>query len=73
MVNDYFTKWVEFKALANIHDVDVKKFFWKNIVTRFRVPEMLILNNELRFDSKAFKKYYDDLRIKNIYSMPAYP
>ena len=30
---DYFTKWVEAEPLANISDVDVKKFIWKNIVT----------------------------------------
>ena len=35
---DYFTKWVEAEALVNIRDVDVKKFVWKNIVTRFEVP-----------------------------------
>ena len=35
---DYFTKWVEAEALANIRDVNVKKFIWKNIVTRFGVP-----------------------------------
>ena len=33
-----FTKWVEAEALANIRDVDVKNFIWKNIVTRFGVP-----------------------------------
>ena len=32
---DYFTKWVEVEPLANIRDVDVKRFVWKNIVTRF--------------------------------------
>ena len=32
---DYFTKWIETEALANIRDVDVKKFVWKNIMTRF--------------------------------------
>ena len=32
---DYFTKWVEAKPLTNILDVDAKRFFWKNIVTRF--------------------------------------
>ena len=32
---DYFTKWVEAKPLANIRDVDAKKFIWKNIITRF--------------------------------------
>ena len=53
---DYFTKWVEAKALANIQDMDVKKFVWKNIVTRFGVPESLVLDNGLQFYSKAFRK-----------------
>ena len=30
---DYFTKWVEAEPLANIREVDAKKFVWKNIVT----------------------------------------
>ena len=30
---DYFTKWVEAEPLANIRDVDVKRFIWKNVVT----------------------------------------
>ena len=44
---DYFTKWVEAEALANIRDVDVKKFLWKNIVTRFGTPHTLVLDNGL--------------------------
>ena len=70
---NYFTKWVETKPLANIRDVDVKRFIWKNIVTRFGVPYALISDNGLQFDSKAFRKYCFDLGIKNRYSTPAYP
>ena len=70
---DYFTKWVKTKPLANIRDVDVKKFIWKSIVTRFGVPNALISDNGLQFDSKAIKKYCSDLGIKNRYSTPAYP
>ena len=44
---DYFTKWVEAKFLANIKDVDAKKFVWKNIVTRFGVLRTLISDNDL--------------------------
>ena len=40
---NYFTKWVEAESLANIRDVDVKRFVWKNIVTWFGVPHSLIL------------------------------
>ena len=39
---NYFTKWAEVEPLANIKDVDAKKFVWKNIVTRFEVPHTLI-------------------------------
>ena len=70
---DYFTKWVEAEPLANIRDVDVKKFVWKNIVTHFRIPHSLISDNGLQFDSKSFKRYCCELRITNRYSTLAYP
>ena len=70
---DYFTKWVEAKPLANIRDMDAKKFIWKNIITRFRVPHTLISDIGLQFDSKAFRRYCCDLGITNRYSTPAYP
>ena len=54
---DYFTKWVEAEPLANIRDVDAKKFVWKSIVTRFGVPHVLISDNGLQFNSKMFRKY----------------
>nr|XP_023873111.1 uncharacterized protein LOC111985683 [Quercus suber] len=70
---DYFTKWVEAEPLANIRDVDAKKFFWKNIVTRFGILHTLILDNGLQFDSKVFRSYCCELGITNRYSTPAYP
>ena len=51
---DYFTKWLEAKALANIRDVDVKKFVWKNIVTRFGVSDSLISNTDCNLIVKLF-------------------
>ena len=70
---DYFTKWVEAEPLANIRDVDAKKFIWKNIVTQFGVPHTLISDNGLQFDSKAFRRYCYSLGITNMHSTPAYP
>ena len=69
---DYFTKRVEAEPLANIRDVDAKKFVWKNIVTRFGVPHTLILDNGLQFDYKTFRRYCCDFGITNRYSTPAY-
>ena len=70
---DYFMKWAEAEPLANIRDVDAKKFAWKSIVTRFGVPHVLISDNGLRFDNKIFRNYYGELGITNRYSTPAYP
>ena len=54
VATNYVTKWVKAETLTNIRDMDVKKFGWKNIVTRFGVPQVLILDNGLQFDNKAF-------------------
>ena len=73
MAVNYFTKRAEAEALANIRDVDVKKFVWKNIITRFGVLNFLISDNGLQFDSRAFREFCNDLGIRNKYSSPAYP
>ena len=51
----------------------MKRFVWKNIVTRFGVPHALISNNGLQFDSKTFRSYCGELGITNRYFTPAYP
>ena len=70
---NYFTKWVEAEPLANIRDVDAKRFVLKNIITRFGVPHVLISNNNLQFDNKMFRRYCGELGITNRYSTLAYP
>ena len=70
---NYFTKWVEAEPLANIRDVDAKRFVWKNIVTWFEILHTLISDNGLQFDSKTFKRYCCDQGITNRYSTPTYP
>ena len=73
MAVDYFTKWEKAEALANIQDVDVKKFVWKNLITRFEASDSLISDNGLQFDCKAFREFCSNLGIKNKYSTLAYP
>ena len=70
---DYITKWVEVEPLANIRDVVAKRFVWKNIVTRFGVPHVLISDNGLQFNRMMFRKYCGELGITNRYSTLAYP
>ena len=54
-------------------DLFGKTFVWKNIVTRFGVPRVLISDNSLQFDSKIFRGYCGELGIINMYSTLAYP
>ena len=70
---DYFTKRVEAKALANIRDMDVKKFVWKNLITRFGMLDSLVSDNGLQFDSRTFREFCCNLDIKNRYSTSAFP
>ena len=70
---DYFTKWVEAEVLANIRDMDVKKFVWRIIVMKFGVLESLVLDNGLQFDSTTFRKFCSSLGIENKYFTSAYP
>nr|GEV54237.1 reverse transcriptase domain-containing protein [Tanacetum cinerariifolium] len=52
---DYFTKWIEAKAVATITGGQVKKFLWDNIVCRFRIPGEIISDNGKQFNDNPFK------------------
>lgn len=51
---DYFTKWVEAKALATITEKNMWSFVWKCIVCSFSIPRVLVLDNEKQFDNNSF-------------------
>ena len=42
---NYFTKWVEAKALATITEQNIRSFFWKNIICKYGIPKVLVLDN----------------------------
>jgi transposase InsO family protein len=73
VATDYFTNWVEAKPLTHITDTDSKKFVWRNIITRFGIPRVLVSDNGTQFDIVPFKAFCEQYRIKNYFSTPAYP
>ena len=73
VATDYFSKWVEVEAYANIKDKDITNFVWKNIICRFGIPQTIIADNGPQFDSVVFKTFCLELKLKNLYSMPWYP
>ena len=45
VATDYFTKWVEAKAYAQVTTIHLIQFFQKNIVCKFEVPYSLVSDN----------------------------
>ena len=70
---DYFTKWVEAKALATITEKNVRSFIRRNIIYRYNIPRILVSNNGKQFDNDAFRDFCSQLGIKNQYSSPIHP
>nr|GEU62626.1 reverse transcriptase domain-containing protein [Tanacetum cinerariifolium] len=60
---DYFTKWIEVKAVATITGGQVKKFVFDNIVCRFGIPGEIISDNGKQFVDNPFKDWCDKLKI----------
>ena len=54
---DYFIKWVEVGLVTTITKAKVTSFVWKNIICRFGVPYVIILDNGKQFDNPKFQKF----------------
>ena len=42
---NYFTKWVEAKALATITEKNVQSFVWRNIICKYGITRVLVSDN----------------------------
>nr|GEY67966.1 reverse transcriptase domain-containing protein [Tanacetum cinerariifolium] len=73
VVMDYFTKWIEAKAVAIITDGQVKKFIWDNIVCRFGIPGEIISDNGKQFADNPFKDWCDKLNITQRFATVKHP
>ncbi|XP_071912960.1 uncharacterized protein [Coffea arabica] len=61
---DYFTKWVEAEPLRTISGLAIQKFFWKCIICRFDIPQIIISDNGRQFAENPFKTWCENLGIK---------
>ena len=53
---EYFTKWVEAKAISNITSATIKKIFKQNIVCRFGACQVSV-DNRKQLDCDEFKQF----------------
>ena len=57
----------------SITEKNVQSFVWRNIVCRYRIPRVLIIDNGKQFDNDSFKGFCSQLGIKNHYSSLTHP
>jgi hypothetical protein len=62
---EYFTKWIEARAVSTITSKTTQKFFWQNIMCRFGVPSEITVNNGKQFDNQDFQEFCNSFGMKS--------
>jgi transposase InsO family protein len=70
---DYFTKWVEAEPLATITTKKAINFIWKNIISRFGLPRVIITDRGKQFHNDQFQEFCEQRGIQVHYASKAYP
>lgn len=73
VATDYFTKWVEAIPTRQATRKVVTKFVLENILTRFGMPQKIVVDNGMCFRSKEFSDFYENYGINLSYSSPYHP
>ncbi|MCH80654.1 gypsy retrotransposon integrase-like protein [Trifolium medium] len=70
---DYCTKWVEAEALAKITAANVIKFFKRNILAGFGVPQSVVTDNGSQFIDRKIQQMMENFKIKQQFSSVEHP
>ncbi|GAU50523.1 hypothetical protein TSUD_177730 [Trifolium subterraneum] len=54
---DYFTKWIEAEPLAKISAPNILRFFKRNVLARFGIPQAVVTDNGTQFTNKKFQEF----------------
>ncbi|XP_072076488.1 uncharacterized protein [Arachis hypogaea] len=65
---DYYTKWVEAEQMASIISANYRKFMWRQVISRFGIPETVISKNWTQFVDKKFREFLTGLGVKQRFS-----
>ncbi|XP_058185912.1 uncharacterized protein LOC131303137 [Rhododendron vialii] len=65
--------WVEAEPLVTTTEADVRRFVWRNIVTRFGVPYAIVSDNGSQFVGKELTGLCAEFGIKFFNSTSSYP
>nr|GEW13089.1 reverse transcriptase domain-containing protein [Tanacetum cinerariifolium] len=67
------SKLIEAKPLARITEKVVKRFVWENIMCRFGLPQIIVMDNGTQFFNDPFKGWCESLNIKQMNTAVAHP
>lgn len=60
---DYFTKYVEEKALPTITPDKTTRFVCHTIFCRYGIPSKIVSDNGMQFDNEKFRKLCNDHKV----------
>jgi ribonuclease HI len=72
-MTDYFSKWIEAEAFAQVREKEVISFIKRNILTRFGIPAEIVCDNGSQFIGKRTTSFCEAWGIKMITSTPVHP
>ncbi|CAJ2656849.1 unnamed protein product [Trifolium pratense] len=70
---DYFTKWVEAEPLFDITSLRILRFFKRNVLARFGIPQVVVTDNGTQFTDKDFQAFLVALGTKQHFTSVEYP
>ncbi|XP_026384520.1 uncharacterized protein LOC113280087 [Papaver somniferum] len=70
---DYFTKWVEAKAVQDTKDGDIYDFILEHIICRFGIPVLIVSDNGKKFEGENVKMLFNAFKIQSRKSTALYP
>ena len=66
---NYFTKWIEAEPLSSITAAQARKFVWRNIFTRFGIPEYLVTDNRMQFTDCKFREFLACYKVEHCFTL----
>jgi hypothetical protein len=73
IVVEYFTKWIEARAVSIVTSKTAQKFFRQNIVCRFGVPYEITVDNDKQFDNQDFQEFCNSIDTKAVFASVYHP
>ncbi|CAJ2627752.1 unnamed protein product [Trifolium pratense] len=70
---DYFTKWVEAEPLSDITSFRILRFFKRDVLCRFGIPQAVVTDNGTQFTDKGFQDFLAALGTKQHFTSVEHP